>query len=639
MPDVHSGGSQIAQVVCDDPSGTGLNWDTDSSHDAHHGFVSYDQAGGVYYTADYNYAGSDSWTTIVSDNEGGSVTVNFTVTVTNAAPTCDPNFFTPRRVKRDIATSIDLAPQCIDPDGDVLVFSRSSNPAAGTLSAGPSSTLTYTPTAGYTGPDSFTYVAKDPANGTSAVTTFYLDVVDSVVPTCTTQPTVTLRPGQSRQVQMSCSDPNNATITYKIVSGPTMGTLSPSGDTNNAIRQYTAGSAAGADSYTYRATSSGGASVTYTQSISIDPSANQTPSCFSNSGLPQAVSAGRSRVLNISSACSDPDSDPLTFTAFTPAPQHGGVNSYGGQLVYTPDQGYSGSDTIPYTADDGHGGVVHGTFSVTVSSGGANAAPTCDPVTRTTPSATTVTISLACTDSNGDFVTLSVVDPPDPAKGSLGPVDQGSRTVDFTPAAGFSGEVTFTFAGSDGLAASAPQTATVTVQPAPAGGGGGADPGSGSGSDPGSGTGSGGGSDGGASPAPAASSDNAAPSAPAGAPATADTTRPGMALGALPKLKLGQLLKKGLVVRLTLTEGAKVSANLVLAKKLAKKLKLGSRDIVVGSLTRASGAGPLALVVRLTPKAKKAFAKARSLQLKLSLAATDAAGNQSTASKPLSIRR
>src|SRR6476646_1294963 len=108
---------------------------------------------------------------------------------------------------------------------------------------------------------------------------------------------------------MSCSDPNNATITYKIVSGPTKGTLSPSGDAANAIRNYTAGSAAGADEYTYRATSSTGDSAVYTQSISIDASANQTPSCFSNAGLPQTVSAGRSRVLDISSACSDPDSD------------------------------------------------------------------------------------------------------------------------------------------------------------------------------------------------------------------------------------------------------------------------------------------------------------------------------------------
>ena len=47
-----------------------------------------------------------------------------------------------------------------DVDGDPLTFSVATNPAHGTLS-GTAPNLTYTPTAGYIGPDSFTFRASD----------------------------------------------------------------------------------------------------------------------------------------------------------------------------------------------------------------------------------------------------------------------------------------------------------------------------------------------------------------------------------------------------------------------------------------------------------------------------------------------
>ena len=69
-------------------------------------------------------------------------------------------------------------------------------------------------------------------------------------------------------------------------------------------------------------------------------------------------------------------------------------------------------------------------------------------------------------------------------------------------------------------------------------------------------------------------------------------------------------------------------------KKTAKKLKLGKRALVVGTLTRSlSGAATLKL--KLTGKAKQRLKKARVVKLRLRAAATDAAGNGG----PVTVRR
>ena len=51
------------------------------------------------------------------------------------------------------ASTLDFSGYCRDPDGDPMVFMRKSEPAHGTVTAGPAATLNYTSAAGFTGPD------------------------------------------------------------------------------------------------------------------------------------------------------------------------------------------------------------------------------------------------------------------------------------------------------------------------------------------------------------------------------------------------------------------------------------------------------------------------------------------------------
>ncbi|GAB3618858.1 hypothetical protein GCM10027417_01180 [Glutamicibacter endophyticus] len=95
----------------------------------------------------------------------------------------------------------------------------------------------------------------------------------------------------------------------------------------------------------------------------------------------------------------------------------------------------------------------------------ANAAPVAEEVSTTTPIDTPTTITLDGTDPDGDELTYSVVEGPDASEGTLGEVN-GDK-VEFTPAEGFTGEVTFTYKVSDGSKESAPTTVTVVVEQDP----------------------------------------------------------------------------------------------------------------------------------------------------------------------------
>ena len=77
-------------------------------------------------------------------------------------------------VPYDTATALTLS--CSDADGKPVGYAITANPAHGTLSAvGAAGQVTYTPAAGYGGPDSFTFTAHN-ADGTSAPATAQLTV-------------------------------------------------------------------------------------------------------------------------------------------------------------------------------------------------------------------------------------------------------------------------------------------------------------------------------------------------------------------------------------------------------------------------------------------------------------------------------
>ena len=90
-------------------------------------------------------------------------------------------------VSTPAGTPVAVTLAATDPDNSPLTFSIVTQPAHGTLS-GTAPNLTYTPTAGYVGPDSFTYKAND---GTADSNVATVAITVSAAPTPTSTPTAT----------------------------------------------------------------------------------------------------------------------------------------------------------------------------------------------------------------------------------------------------------------------------------------------------------------------------------------------------------------------------------------------------------------------------------------------------------------
>jgi Ca2+-binding RTX toxin-like protein len=117
---------------------------------------------------------NDSFTYVVRDPSGATSTAMVTVTITGAndAPTAgDDSAF----VTSGGSVIIPVLANDSDPEGDALTVLSAANGSNGSVVVNPDGTLTYTPNAGFSGNDSFTYTLKD-ANGATDTATVSLVV-------------------------------------------------------------------------------------------------------------------------------------------------------------------------------------------------------------------------------------------------------------------------------------------------------------------------------------------------------------------------------------------------------------------------------------------------------------------------------
>jgi hypothetical protein len=109
----------------------------------------------------------------------------------------------------------------MDPEGGNLTYNVASQPAYGDLS-GADTNLTYTPNAGYTGPDSFTYTVSDGVS-TSAAATVWISVEDALV---ADDQSVKVKINKSVSITLGGSHAYGKSFGYTVVSDPSSGTLS-----------------------------------------------------------------------------------------------------------------------------------------------------------------------------------------------------------------------------------------------------------------------------------------------------------------------------------------------------------------------------------------------------------------------------
>ena len=232
-------------------------------------------------------------------------------------------------------------------------------PANGTATVDGSGNVVYTPNAGFTGTDVITYQVCEPppACGSSLCATATITVtVQNRVPTATPD-SKTILSCFSNTIDLlsNDTDPENGTLTVTNLSGLTPGTAGTLVNNNDGTVTYTPSAGfLGVFTFTYTVTDNGvtpevSAAATVTITVFNPPNTAPIPvNDIENTNMDQVLYA------SVRDNDSDPEDQPLTMPTITVAPLHGTavVNPFNGQIEYTPNPGYYGTDVLTYSICD-----------------------------------------------------------------------------------------------------------------------------------------------------------------------------------------------------------------------------------------------------------------------------------------------
>ena len=334
-----------------------------------------------------------------------------------------------------------------------LTFAIAANPTHGLLSGFSAATgaVTYTPTTGYNGPDSFQFSVTNAAGFASAPATVSLTVPPGM-PTANAQ-SVNAGFGTTTPIALTGSDPDipALTLTFNAPSTPAHGSLSGFNSSSGSVTYTPANGYHGPDSFTFTVTNGTNTSTSATVSLTVaagTPTANaQSLNVSFNTGLPVTLTG------------SDPDLPPLTLTyAVTVNPVHGVLTGTAPNLTYTPTTGFNGSDSFQFTAKNtANNTSPAATVALTVAAG----VPTANAQALNVSFNTGATVTLTGSDPDIPPLTLTYSVSANPAHGTL---SGSAPNLTYTPNSGFAGADSFQFTVQNtGNQTSPPATVSLTV--------------------------------------------------------------------------------------------------------------------------------------------------------------------------------
>ncbi|NQX61686.1 Ig-like domain-containing protein [Paenibacillus qinlingensis] len=411
-----------------------------------------------YYTTTVTNTGTYTLPLDLSSYAYGTITVNADVTDSFGNPATTATDTTIRTNTKPVASGSNNATQvgipvsgtvsATDAEGQALTYTVVTQPTHGSVVMQTNGGYTYTPTAGYTGSDSFTFKANDGLLDSDPATVTLTVTLGNTVPTATSA-TYSVEANHVLTGTLGGYDGDGDSLTYSVVTQPTHGTLTLDG--NGYTYTPTAGYS-GPDSFSYKVNDGQVDSAPATVTLTVTR-ANTVPTATS-----ATYSVEANHVLTGTLGGYDADGDPLTYSVVT-QPTHGTLTLDGNGYTYTPTAGYSGPDSFSYKVNDGSTDSAPATVTLTVTP--ENTVPTATSATYSVEAGTALTGTLGGYDADGDQLTYSVVT--QPTHGTLS-LDGNGYT--YTPTAGYSGPDSFSYKVNDGRVDSAPATVTLTVTPA-----------------------------------------------------------------------------------------------------------------------------------------------------------------------------
>ena len=416
--------------------------------------------GMVVYTPNANACGQqDSFEYTITDGHGNDATATVTVDIAaqaNQAPVAVDDSAT---TEQGTPVALNTLANDTDPDGDTLTITSVEDPAHGTAEI-VGGQIIYTPDAGFVGTETFDYTISD-GNGHSVTATETVTVTapSNQAPVaeddlkniqCSTDP-VTI------DVLSNDTDPDGDALTIKSVKNGKYGTTKI---VNGMVVYTPSGDGCGeTDSFEYTITDGNGHDVTATVSVSIADQKNEAPVALDDSATTEQ---GVPVALNTLANDTDPDGDTLTITSVED-PAHGKAEIVGGQIVYTPDAGFVGTETFDYTISDGNGHSVTATETVIVTqTTPTNSAPVAVNDSESIQCSTSpVTINVLGNDSDIDGDTLMITSV---GNGQYGSTKIVNGMVVYTPNGNGCGKTdSFDYTITDGNGHEVTATVTVTI--------------------------------------------------------------------------------------------------------------------------------------------------------------------------------
>lgn len=300
----------------------------------------------------------------------GTYTFDIVARESSTSSDCNCPFF---KLDTVTVTVVNVAPPVANAVSAIVAYNSSANPITLNLTGGAAASvavasqgthgtatasgtsITYTPTAGYAGPDSFTYTATN-AGGTSVPATATITV---------SPPTLSMTPASGALPSATVGAAYNQTFTasggaaayaYSITAGALPAGLTLSGN-------VLSGTPTAAGSFTFSVTASDSStgpsapfSVTRNYSITVNPPA---PVANPVSATVAFNSVANPITLNITGTA--------TSVAVGTQGTNGTATASGTSITYTPIAGRAGPDSFTYTATNASGTSAPATVTITIS--------------------------------------------------------------------------------------------------------------------------------------------------------------------------------------------------------------------------------------------------------------------------------
>ncbi|MGI8653732.1 MAG: ExeM/NucH family extracellular endonuclease [Pyrinomonadaceae bacterium] len=418
-------------------------------------------------------AGNFTFTVTASNGVAPDATQTVTIKITGAPVAANDAYTTSEDTALNVAAPGVLANDT-DAADNQLTAVKVSDPAHGTVTLNSNGSFTYTPAAGFSGADSFTYKAN---NGTFDSNTATVNINVTAIPTPTptpspsptpvpdtTAPSVTINQAAG-QADPTNTSPINFTVVFSEAvtgfdsadvtfsgAGATTATVTGSGTIYNvAISGMTSNGIVTASVNASGATDAAGNTNTASTSTDNMVTYNAPMSPVFTNGAPPNGTVGTAYTFTFTA--SGTPSPTFSVTAGTaPAGLSIAAN---GTLSGTPTT----AGTFTFTVTASNGVAPDATQTVTIKITGA---PVANNDTYTVNENSTLNVAapgVLANDTDAAGNSLTAVKVSDPAHGSVTLNSNGSFT--YTPAAGFSGADSFTYKANNGTFDS--NTATVNI--------------------------------------------------------------------------------------------------------------------------------------------------------------------------------